>query len=79
MLPRSAGGAPSPTIALLRLRRDRWIDSVFVLMVAAGAERGQPATVGALAAAEPLRPIPACSYPAELAEQRKVSPQGLVS
>jgi transposase len=40
---------------------------------------GQPTTVGALAAAEPLRALPGYSYPAELAEQRKVSAQGLVS
>lgn len=40
---------------------------------------GQATTVGALADAEPLRALPACSYPAELAEQRIVTPQALVS
>ena len=40
---------------------------------------GQVTTVGELAAAEPLHPAPAVAFPAELSEQRKVCPQGLVS
>lgn len=40
---------------------------------------GERTTVGALADAEPLRELPVAAYPAELREQRKVSPQGLVS
>lgn len=40
---------------------------------------GQATTVGALADAEPLRALPATSYPAELAEQRIVTPQALVA
>jgi hypothetical protein len=39
---------------------------------------GQRTTVGALAGAEPLRPLPAVAFPAELVVPRKVSPQGLV-
>lgn len=40
---------------------------------------GQATTVGALADAEPLRPLPTGSYPAEVAEHRKVTAQGLVA
>ena len=40
---------------------------------------GMATTVGELAAAEPLHPAPAVAFPAELTEQRKVSPQGLVA
>ncbi|MEV6259129.1 IS21 family transposase [Nocardia sp. NPDC051911] len=40
---------------------------------------GQKTTVGALAAAEQLRPVPAVSFPAEIREHRKVTPQGLVA
>jgi hypothetical protein len=40
---------------------------------------GQPTTVGALADAEPLRPTPVYSYPAELTAQRIVTPQALVA
>jgi transposase len=39
---------------------------------------GQRTTVGALAGAEPLHPLPAVAFPAELVVTRKVSPQGLV-
>src|SRR5690349_8537764 len=39
---------------------------------------GQRTTVGALADAEPLHPLPAVAFPAELTVVRKVSPQGLV-
>jgi transposase len=39
---------------------------------------GHRTTVGALADAEPLRPLPAAAFPAELVAARKVSPQGLV-
>lgn len=39
---------------------------------------GQRTTVGALADAEPLHPLPAVAFPAELTAARKVSPQGLV-
>lgn len=39
---------------------------------------GQRTTVGALADAEPLHPLPLVAFPAELVVQRKVSPQGLV-
>lgn len=35
-------------------------------------------TVGELAAAEPLRPVPAVMFPAQLSEQRKLTPAGLV-
>lgn len=40
---------------------------------------GRATTVGALADAEPLRALPACSYPAELTEHRIVTPQALVA
>lgn len=40
---------------------------------------GEKTTVGALAAAERLRPVPAVSYPAEIRETRKITAQGLVS
>jgi len=40
---------------------------------------GQATTVGALADAEPLRPRPVHSYPAQLSVPRTVTPQGLVS
>lgn len=40
---------------------------------------GEKTTVGALAAAERLRPVPAASYPAEIREPRKITPQGLVA
>jgi transposase len=40
---------------------------------------GQRTTVGALADAEPLHPLPPAAFPAELAVTRKVSPQGLVA
>ncbi len=40
---------------------------------------GQPATVGALADAEPLRPVPDLAYPAGLALARTVSAQALVA
>jgi transposase len=40
---------------------------------------GVATTVGELAAAEPLRPAPAVAFPAELSEQRTVSPAALVS
>jgi transposase len=39
---------------------------------------GQRTTVGALADAEPLHPLPAVPFPAELSVSRKVSPQALV-
>jgi transposase len=39
---------------------------------------GQRTTVGALADAEPLHPLPAVAFPAELTVARKVSPQALV-
>ena len=39
---------------------------------------GQRTTVGALADAEPLHPLPLVAFPAELVADRKVSPQGLV-
>jgi hypothetical protein len=39
---------------------------------------GQRTSVGALAEAEPLHPLPPAAFPAELAAARKVSPQGLV-
>jgi transposase len=39
---------------------------------------GQRTTVGALADAERLHPLPVVAFPAELAVTRKVSPQGLV-
>lgn len=39
---------------------------------------GHRTTVGALADAEPLHPLPAVAFPAELTVTRKVSPQGLV-
>lgn len=39
---------------------------------------GRRTTVGVLADAEPLHPLPAVAYPAELSTARKVSPQGLV-
>jgi transposase len=39
---------------------------------------GQRTTVGALADAEPLHPLPLVAFPAELVVDRKVSPQGLV-
>jgi hypothetical protein len=39
---------------------------------------GQRTTVGALADAEPLHPLPAVAFPAELTVSRKVSPQALV-
>jgi transposase len=39
---------------------------------------GQRSTVGALADAEPLHPLPLVAFPAELVVERKVSPQGLV-
>jgi hypothetical protein len=39
---------------------------------------GQRTTVGALADAEPLHPLPLAAFPAELIVERKVSPQGLV-
>ncbi|WP_395110248.1 transposase [Actinomadura sp. SCN-SB] len=40
---------------------------------------GQRTTVGALAEAEPLRPVPTLPYPAEMVVRRTVSPQGLVA
>ena len=40
---------------------------------------GQSTTVGALADAEGLRPMPAAPFPAELEQTRVVSPQGLVA
>jgi hypothetical protein len=40
---------------------------------------GQPVTVGELAAAEPLRPVPVLPYPAELAVTRTVTAQALVA
>ncbi|PKV76719.1 Mu transposase domain-containing protein [Nocardia fluminea] len=40
---------------------------------------GQRTTVGELAESEPLHPVPATAYPAELREPRKVTAQGLVS
>jgi transposase len=40
---------------------------------------GQAATVGTLADAEPLLPVPELPYPAELAVTRTVSPQALVA
>lgn len=39
---------------------------------------GVRTTVGVLADAEPLHPLPAAAFPAELTVTRKVSPQGLV-
>src|SRR5215213_8815941 len=39
---------------------------------------GRRTTVGALADAEPLHPLPPVAFPAELAVTRKVTPQGLV-
>jgi transposase len=39
---------------------------------------GQRTTVGALADAEPLHPLPAVAFPAELVVDRRVSAQGLV-
>ncbi|HYX60186.1 MAG TPA: hypothetical protein VE888_14365 [Streptosporangiaceae bacterium] len=40
---------------------------------------GQRVSVGELAAAEPLRPVPAVPFPAELAAARTVTPQALVA
>ncbi|MEU5852207.1 Mu transposase domain-containing protein [Saccharopolyspora shandongensis] len=40
---------------------------------------GQRATVAELATGEPLRPAPVVVFPAELVEQRTVSPQALVA
>jgi transposase len=40
---------------------------------------GVVTTVGELAAAEPLRPTPTAAFPAQLSEQRTVSPAALVS
>lgn len=50
----------------------------FCARIADARPRGD-ATVGALAASEPLRPVPATSYPAELSESRGVSWGALVS
>ena len=58
----------------------RGLDDLAVLMD--GRQRirgGQRATVGELAAAEPLRPVPAVPFPAEITAIRTVTAQGLVA
>jgi transposase len=55
------------------------VDAVAVRLDGRARRRdGQRTTVGALADAEPLHPLPLVAFPAELAATRKVSVQGLV-
>jgi len=55
------------------------VDAVAVRLDGRARRReGQRTTVGALADAEPLHPLPLVAFPAELAAARKVSVQGLV-